>query len=102
LFVSFWRTLGALPARTGKEAAARLPSLENGERLCEALEAFREWQPSSTLTFEHAVLLARGAVEAELISLARCPHCEGAMLVGRVEPNQETCGLCHPATAAIP
>ncbi len=101
LFVSFWRTLGALPARTGKEPAARLPSLENGERLCEALEAFREWQANSTLTFEHAVLLARGAVEAELITLARCPNCEGAMLVGMVEPKQETCGLCHPATAEI-
>jgi len=100
LFVSFCRTLGALPARTGKDAAVRLPCIENGERLCEAFEAFREWAPTSTLTFEHAILLARGVVQAELITLAQCPNCDGAMLVGRIERNQETCGLCRRPTAA--
>jgi hypothetical protein len=99
LFVSFCRALGVLPALTGKETAARLPSLENGERLCESFEAFREWAPTSTLTFEHAILLARGVVQAELITLAQCPNCDGAMVVGRVEPNQETCGLCRAASA---
>ncbi len=101
LFLSFSRALGALPARTGKDAAARLPSIENGERLCEAFEAFLEWQPTSTLSFEHGVLLARGVVDAELIALSLCPNCEAAMLIGRVEARQESCGHCRPAPALI-
>jgi hypothetical protein len=36
LFLGICRILGAAPAKTGALAAKNLPSLENGERFCEA------------------------------------------------------------------
>ena len=94
LFASMCRIVGAIPLHTGKAAAECLPSLENGELLCEALEAFREWRPDADLEFEHAVLLAVGIVEATAVALAQCFDCHSAMLVDRQGANQTTCEHC--------
>jgi hypothetical protein len=106
LFASMCRIVGATSARTGQAAAECLPSLENGELLCEALEAFREWRPEAELKFEHAVLLAVGIVEATAVALAQCCDCSAAMLVDRQGPNQSTCEHCirhrgSPLTAGV-
>ena len=47
------------------------PCLENGERLCDAYEIFRAWEPDADLEFDQAVLLARGAAKSEDIELTR-------------------------------
>src|SRR5207253_9069572 len=65
------------------------------ELLCEALEAFREWQPDAELEFEHAVLLVSGVVESKSVSLGFCSECRGAMLIDRLGTQGKTCGLCR-------
>jgi hypothetical protein len=99
LFASMCRIVGAIPLRSGRPEVKRLPNLENGELLCEALEAFREWLPEAELEFEHAVLLASGVVQAESLTLTFCSDCQAATLSdgsGRVHMN---CGHCaRPAT----
>ena len=103
VFASICRILGATTARTGKEAAERLPSLENGELLCEALEAFREWEPDAELDFEHALLLATGVVRAEDVTLGPCSDCHGATLTEGSRRQYTNCGHCsgpRPAATA--
>src|SRR5688572_15036278 len=55
LFAAFCHLVGALARRRGKEAAERLPCVENGELLCEALERYNESRPQAKFNFEHAV-----------------------------------------------
>jgi hypothetical protein len=45
----------ATSQRLGPQAAVALPSIENGERLCEAFEIFNEWEPSANFEFEEVV-----------------------------------------------
>jgi len=66
-----WRTPGYARA-TGKRNCRAATELEMARESCEALEACREWH-QLTLTFEPRVMLARGAVEAELITVASLP-----------------------------
>jgi hypothetical protein len=98
LFASICRIVGAIPSRSGQAAAKRLPSLESGELLCEAFEAFREWQPEAELEFEHAVLLASGVVQAEGLTLGHCSDCRAATL--SEGPGYTSCGHCQ--RSAIP
>ena len=97
LFASLCRILGAITGRSGKAAAERLPSLENGELLCEALEAFREWRPESELEFEHAVLLTSGVVQAENVALSHCSDCRAATLIDGSRKVYANCGHCQRA-----
>jgi hypothetical protein len=100
LFASMCRIVGAITARSGKAAAERLPSLENGELLCEALEAFREWRPDAELEFEHAVLLTSGVVQAESVTLGECSDCHAATLSDGSRRLYTNCGHCQrPKTA---
>jgi hypothetical protein len=94
LFASLCRMVGATTDRLGEEAAERLPSLENGELLCEAVEAYREWQPDAKLEFEHAVLLAGGVVHGKVVALGHCSDCRGAVLIDRMGSPRTGCGLC--------
>jgi hypothetical protein len=95
LFASMCRIVGAIPLRCGPAEIKRLPSLENGELLCEALEAFREWQPHAELEFEHAVLLASGVVQAEYVTLGHCSDCNAAALSDG--SRYANCGHCQRA-----
>jgi len=101
LFACLCRMVGATTARSGEEAAKRLPSLENGELLCEALEAYREWQPEADLDFEHALLLAGGVVHAKAVALGHCSDCHGAMLIDRMGTHHTTCEHCRRTRAAL-
>ena len=49
LFASLCQIVGAIPSHRGKDAADGLPSLENGERLCEAFELQKEWTPAARI-----------------------------------------------------
>ena len=101
MFASLCRIVGAITGRSGKAAAERLPGLENGELLCEALEAFREWRPVSELEFEHAVLLTSSVVQAENLSLIHCSDCRAATLIDGSRKLYANCGHCQkPATVS--
>jgi hypothetical protein len=100
IFASMCRIVGATTARNGKEAAKRLPGLESGELFCEALEAFREWEPDSELDFEHALQLATGVVRGEDVTLGGCSDCNGATLTQGSRRVYANCGHCGPPNAA--
>jgi hypothetical protein len=99
LFASICRIVGVFGTRRGADAAKRLPSIETGELLCEALEAYREWQPDAKLDFEHAVLLVTGVVHGKDVVLGQCSDCQGAMLFDQLGTQHESCDYCREALA---
>jgi len=100
LFASLCHVLGATPTLRAKRAVTGLRGVENGERLCEALEAFQEWQPEADLDFEHAIQLALGVVLAQEVTLAQCSDCHGATLIQGSRRLYAACGHCQPRPAA--
>jgi len=94
LFASIHQALGQCSAPNAKTADLR-PCLENGERLCEAYEVFREWEADADLEFDQAVLLARGAAKSEDIELTRCPNCDRALLIDKWARRPQTCAECR-------
>jgi hypothetical protein len=86
LFVSLCRVVGASrPTRT----------IENGERLCEAFEIFREWEPTSDLEFEQVVLLMDGAAQGDHIDCLPCSSCAGYMLIDKFGDTRAVCHVCR-------
>jgi hypothetical protein len=74
-----------------------VPSLEGGEKLCEAYEIFREWDPDAQLEFDYGVLLATGVLKAEEVELLTCQDCGCALLIdklGKVQRNSARCRSC--------
>lgn len=102
LFLCICRIIGAASSRRGFEAASSLVSLENGERLCEAFEIYREWEPSSDLNFEQIKLLLTGAVHAQAIELCQCSQCSSALLVDRLSDVRNECPNCRRRGARAP
>jgi hypothetical protein len=96
LFASLCRIFGAMPVRVGADVAATLPCIENGELLCEALEAFQEWEPSAELGIERAIQLALGIVQGQHVNLAECSDCRGALLIEGTRRRYANCGHCRP------
>lgn len=86
LFVCICRIIGAAKAGT---------CLENGEKLCEAFEIYREWEPRAELAFEQAVLLMVGSIHADEIELSHCSGCSVALLIDRHGSARETCRRCR-------
>jgi hypothetical protein len=81
---------------------ARSPaSLENGERLCEAFEIYREWEPRAELEFEQAVLLLIGTTDAQKIELTSCPHCRAALLIDKLGAARRACVRCTRRRRAL-
>lgn len=85
LFVCICRIVGAAKSHS---------SLEGGERICEAFEIFREWEPDAPLEFEQAVLLMVGSADAEKIELVSCSHCHVAVLNDKLGDTRKTCRRC--------
>lgn len=94
LFASICQLMGAMPPREGEHAVKRFPGLESGELLCEAIEAFQEWEPAADLDFERAVLLASGVAHAEQVRLRKCSDCHAATLVEGTWSGYANCGFC--------
>jgi hypothetical protein len=79
------------------------PSLEGGERLCEAYEIYLEWEPEEHLEFDYAVLLAMGTITGEEIGLSTCESCEAALLLDRLKKvPQLKCARCRSIKKAGP
>jgi hypothetical protein len=85
LFVCICRIVGTANSRD---------SLEGGEKLCDAFEIFREWEPDAHLEFEQAVLLIAGSETAEKIELVNCPGCRIALLADKMGDARKTCRRC--------
>jgi hypothetical protein len=90
LFVCICRIVGAAKSHN---------SLEGGEKICEAFEIFREWEPDAHLEFEQAVLLMVGSVDAEKIELVSCSRCRVAFLCDKLGNTRTTCRRCAHADA---
>src|ERR1700722_18232343 len=71
------------------------PSLEGGERLCEAYEIYREWEPGAHLEFDYGVLLATGAMKGGDIELTICVDCRCALLIDKLRIPQLQCTRCR-------
>ena len=72
-----------------------VPSLEGGEKLCEAYEIFREWAPDARLEFDYGVLLATGVLRAEEVELLRCQSCGCALLIDKLGKARRNCAWCR-------
>jgi hypothetical protein len=72
-----------------------VPSLEGGEKLCEAYEIFREWEPHAHFEFDYGVLLATGVLKAEEVELSRCRSCGCALLIDKLGKVQRNCARCR-------
>lgn len=77
-------------------------SIDDGERLCEAFEICKEWQPDNDLEFDQAVLIARGITRSEEIELARCSSCSCALLIDRLAVTRDKCEWCRKRARKIP
>jgi hypothetical protein len=92
LFAALCRIVGV---RYDRESPRRSFNLENGELLCEALEAYREWQPGAPMGFEHAELLAGAVAQGHGVTLGRCLQCRAAILIDLMAGSGKRCGLCR-------
>jgi hypothetical protein len=90
LFVCICRIVGASKSHN---------SLEDGEKMCEAFEIFREWEPDAHLEFEQAILLLVGSEKAEKIELVNCPGCRVALLCDKMGDSRRTCRRCTSPVA---
>jgi len=100
VLASLCQILCARSGRGGPVNAASFVSIENGEMLCEALEAYREWQPEAAMEFEYAVLLAKATIEGDPIALDRCAECHTALLVDRNGQWHKPCRRCGTRKSA--
>ena len=94
IFASLHRAV-TQPTADSMSSGKIATSLDDGERLCEAFEICKEWQPDSALEFDQAVLLARGVTRNEEIELARCSTCRCALLIDRLAVLQDKCDRCR-------
>jgi len=86
LFVSICRVVGLVRPRV---------SIENGERLCEAYEIYREWDPASDFEFEQAVLLLDGTAQGFGIDFQPCASCAGSVLIDKFGDTRCVCHACR-------
>jgi hypothetical protein len=94
IFASLHRAV-VQPAEYSAHSGRIAMSLDDGERLCEAFEICKEWQPDTDLEFDQAVLLARGITRSEEIELARCSVCRCALLIDRLAAVRDKCDRCR-------
>ena len=96
------RVLGVIPAARLPGARQRLPSVANGERLCDALELFREIVPYARLTLEQLVLVVFTLSDGEQWSIDHCTKCRAIILVDQLSLARRVCAHCReePGTAS--
>ena len=93
--------LGVVPtvvpaARPGAATAtvASLPGLGRGELLCQAFEAFRQFLPSATISFEHAVFLATALTRGDQLRIDGCSACGSLIVTERFPLRAARCHHC--------
>ena len=94
------RVLGVIPAQPCSDVRANLPEVARGERLCEALELFRQVVPGARMTLEKLVLLVFTLASGETWQLDFCAGCQATILVDRLSLSSRLCGYCGTRTDA--
>lgn len=89
------RVLSVIPAKPVTHARTRLPSVTNGERLCDAFELFREIVPNARLTLEQAISLIYAVSEGQQCSLDHCTRCPAIILVDHLSLARRLCTHCQ-------
>lgn len=89
------RVLGVIPEQPVANARKQLPSIANGERLCFALELFREVVPTARLSFEQAVLLVFALAEGKRWSVDHCTSCRALILMDQWCLHRRECVHCQ-------
>jgi hypothetical protein len=86
--------LGVIPTQPGLEAAASLPNVSRGERLCYAFEMYQTTIPSAQISFEHAVFLAIALARGDQLRLGACRDCGGLLVIERFPVRDRRCLYC--------
>jgi hypothetical protein len=91
-----------IPDERCPDARKKLPGIERGERLCDALELFREMIPETCITLEQVVLLVFTLAEGESWELGVCANanCHAAILIDRLALSRRLCAYCEPRAGA--
>jgi hypothetical protein len=90
----FCRVLRAVPTNDDVRVKRSFASLDRGERLCEAFEAYRACLPVSEIEFDQVVLLASGLAKGDQIELGQCESCHGMILIDRLGRRRPCCSHC--------
>jgi hypothetical protein len=69
-------------------------SLDAGEQLCEALEAFDAFVPHRTLSFEQCLLIARGTATGDRVASESCERCSATIIIDPMGEGTRRCRLC--------
>lgn len=101
LFLAICRIVGTTRTEHGPKTIRFTPNLENGERLCEAFEIFREWAPDAEFDFEQVHLLAFGAERADKIELGFCDRCSAVVLFDKLDLTRTICHHCSDRHASV-
>jgi hypothetical protein len=94
------RCYDVIPAERCPDARKRLPGIERGERLCDALELFRQMVPDTRITLEQVVLLVFTLAEGEGWTLGVCASCHCLILIDRLALSRRLCEYCEPGAGA--
>lgn len=93
---AFCHAYRILPMRTAPRTSRRSRlTLEFGERLCAAYEAYCACFPRSDIAMEEFLSLVLGITEDGEIGLGRCASCKGTVLIDRLAPRRPTCAQCQ-------
>jgi hypothetical protein len=69
-------------------------SLEFGERLCDAYEAYRACVPDPLVDLEELLALVLGLAKGDVIALSRCSDCQATILIDRLSRRRHKCSFC--------
>ena len=70
------------------------PDLERAELLCRAYGIYQSMIPSSQISFEHMVFLAKVLCNGNQIRLGTCPSCGGLVIVDPLSIHDNRCNQC--------
>ncbi len=93
--VGLCRILKVIPPEPFANAAATLPSVGRGERLCAALELFRVVVPHARITLDQLVLLVVSIAEGTEWGIDCCPRCGALIVVDRLSIERAICEDCQ-------
>jgi hypothetical protein len=94
------RVFDVIPAEPRPDARTTLPGVVRGERLCDALELFRQIIPGARITLEKLVLLVFTVAAGDTWTLEFCAGCQATILIDRLELSRRLCSCCAPRTGA--
>lgn len=96
VLAGFYAQQDLIPAEPSAAAAAALPCIDRGHRLCTAFETYTFSIPSACISFEYAVFLSHCLARGDLIRLGKCSACGSVMVTERFPVRDRLCRHCAP------